>query len=152
LIKIIPKDDMEYSRYLLGRVRFFMTRARQYELTPYHISPRQAYILFLLYTMGSGMTLRELAWQTDRKINTLSVNMSKMERDGLVKKIRDTPNSIQFSFTLTEKGLNTYQNCMREDSIKAIMSVLSKAELKQFISMLENITAKAEKYKIRNIN
>ena len=143
---------MEYSRYLLGRVRFFMTRARQYELTPYHISPRQAYILFLLYTMGSGMTLRELAWQTDRKINTLSVNMSKMERDGLVKKIRDTPNSIQFSFTLTEKGLNTYQNCMREDSITAIMSVLSKAELKQFISMLENITAKAEKYKIRNIN
>ena len=115
MIKIIPKDDMEYSRYLLGRVRFFMTRARQYELTPYHISPRQAYILFLLYTMGSGMTLRELAWQTDRKINTLSVNMSKMERDGLVKKIRDTPNSIQFSFTLTEKGLNTYQNCMRED-------------------------------------
>jgi DNA-binding MarR family transcriptional regulator len=75
--------------------------------------------------------------------------MSKMERDGLVKKIRDTPNSIQFSFRLTEKGMNTYQNCMREDSITAIMSVLSKAELKQFISMLEKITAKAEKYKLK---
>jgi len=40
---------------------------------------------------------------------------------------------------------------MREDSITAIISVLSKAELKQFISMLEKITAKAEKYKIRNV-
>jgi hypothetical protein len=29
------------------------------------------------------------------------------------------------------------------------MSVLSKAELKQFISMLEKITAKAEKYKLK---
>ncbi len=152
MIKIIPKDDKEYSRYLLGRARFFMTKARQYELAPHHISPRQAYILFLLYTKGSVMTLRELAWQTDRKINTLSVNMSKMERDGLVKKIRDTPNSVQLSFRLTEKGMNTYQNCMQEDSITAIMSVLSKAELKQFISMLEKITAKAEKYKIRKVN
>ena len=75
--------------------------------------------------------------------------MTKMEKDGLVKKIRDIPNSIQFSFKLTEKGLSTYQNCMREESIQAIMSVLSQDECKQLISMLEKITAKAEKYKLK---
>jgi DNA-binding MarR family transcriptional regulator len=146
--KIVPQDHMAYARYLLGRARFFMTRARRDELAPYHISPRQSYILFLLYTAGRSVSLRELAWQTDRKINTLSVNMTKMEKDGLVKKIRDIPNSIQFSFKLTEKGLSTYQNCMREESIQAIMSVLSQDECKQLISMLEKITKKAEKFKI----
>ncbi len=88
--KIVPQDKSEYARYLLGRVRFFMTRARRYELIPYHVSPRQAYILFLLHTLGQSTTLKELAWQTDRKINTLSINMTKMERDGQVKKVRET--------------------------------------------------------------
>jgi len=145
--KIVPEDIGEYSRYILGRARFFMTRARQYELAPYHISPRQAYILFLLYNrVDQTITLRELAWQTDRKINTLSVNMTKMEKEGFIQKIRSTPGSINISYKLTPKGTDIYLKCKREKSVKAIMSVLSSEEHHQLITMLEKITTEAEKY------
>ena len=145
--RIVPQDSSEYARYLLGRVRFFMTRARQHELRPYQISPRQAYILFILHNLGHSTTLNELAWQTDRKINTLSTNMTKMEKYGLVKKIRETPNSTHLRFELTEKGLDTYLKCNKEKSINDIMSVLSEEELKQLILMLEKMTNKAQRYK-----
>ena len=150
--KIVPEDVGEYSRYILGRARFFVTRARQYELAPYHISPRQAYILFLLYNRPDhNIALRELAWQTDRKINTLSVNMTKMEKEGFVHKIRNTPGSNNISYILTEKGQNTYLNCKREESVKAIMSVLTSEEHQQLITMLEKITQEAEKYNLKKM-
>jgi len=121
-------------------------------LAPYHISPRQAYILFLLYNRPDhSIALRELAWQTDRKINTLSVNMTKMEKEGFVQKIRNTPGSINISYTLTEKGLNTYLNCKQEESVKAIMSVLTSEEHQQLITMLEKITQEAEKYNLKKM-
>jgi len=145
--KIVPEDVGEYSRYLLGRARFIMNRARQYELAPYHISPRQAYILFLLYNrVDQTITLRELAWQTDRKINTLSANMTKMEKEGFILKIRSNPSSVNISYKLTPKGIDTYLNCKREKSVNTIMSVLSSDEHQQLITMLENITTEAEKY------
>ena len=149
--KIVPQDKSEYARYLLGRVRFFMTRARRYELIPYHVSPRQAYILFLLYTLGQSTTLKELAWQTDRKINTLSINMTKMERDGLVNKVREPPSSMQVRFELTQKGIDTYLNCNKDKSVKTIMAVLSEEENRQLTLILEKLVKKAERYKMGKI-
>jgi DNA-binding MarR family transcriptional regulator len=149
--KLVPADKREYARYLLGRVRFFMTRARRHELIQYNVSPRQAYILFLLHTLGQSTTLNELAWHTDRKINTLSINMTKMERDGLVKKVREPSSSMQIKFELTQKGIDTYLKCNTDKSVKAIMSVLSEEENQQLISILEKLSKKAERYEIGKI-
>ena len=146
--KIVPIDKREYTRYLLGRVRFFMTRARRNELIQYHVSPRQAYILFLLHTLGQSTTLNELAWLTDRKINTLSINMTKMEKDGLVKKVRESPSALQVRFELTQKGIDTYLKCNKDKSVKGIMAVLSEEENRQLISILEKLNKKAERYEI----
>jgi len=70
-----------------------------------------------------------------------------MEKDGLVKKIRENPKSALKRFELTEKGLDTYLKCNKEKSINDIMSVLSEEELKQLILMLEKMTNKAQRYK-----
>jgi DNA-binding MarR family transcriptional regulator len=68
-----------------------------------------------------------------------------MEKEGLVKKIRETPNSVNLTFELTEKGHTIYESCKKEKSIKAIMSVLSKEELQELISILEKISNKGRK-------
>jgi DNA-binding MarR family transcriptional regulator len=47
---------------------------------------------------------------------------------------------------LTEKGLKTFNNTHKSQSIKRIMSVLSDEEQQQLISILEKIVRKAEKY------
>ena len=144
--EITAKDSSLYARLLLGRARHLMVKARQKELTPYHISPRQANVLFILYNLGHKATLSELAKHTDRENNTLSIQMTRMERDGIVKKVRETPKSTLISFELTEKGIDTYNFVKISKTIKDIMSVLSEEERQMLIAILKKIIKKAGKY------
>jgi DNA-binding MarR family transcriptional regulator len=123
-----------------------MLNARQKELAPYHLSSRQAYILYLLYHLDRRATLATLAKDGDREINTISLQMTTLEKDGLVKKIREVPKSRLLRFELTAKGLDIYNKSKNRKVDKAIMSALSKEEREQLISLLKKIISKAEKY------
>ena len=146
---VLAKNSSVYSRHLIGKTRHLMFWARQRELTPYHILPRQAYILFLLYNLGHKATLAELSRHSVRSINTLSIQMTRMERDGLVKKLRDNPKSVLLKYELTEKGINAYKLSNKMTSEKEIMSVLSEEERQQLISILKKVIGEAEDYKKR---
>ncbi len=58
---------------------------------------------------------------------------------------------MQIRFELTQKGIDTYLNCNKDKSVKAIMSVLSEEENQQLILILEKLVKKAEKYKMGKI-
>lgn len=144
--EITEKDNRLYARLLINRARDMLLNARQKELAPYQISSRQAYILHILYNIGHKATLVELARQNEREVNTLSVQMTRMEKDGLVKKVRETPKSTLLRFELTEKGLETYKNSRKMKSDKTIMSALSDDECDELVKSLTKIIEKAEKY------
>ena len=86
--EITAKDSSLYARLLLGRARHLMVKARQKELIPYHLSPRQAVILTFIKSLGDKAYLSEIAKHTKRNINTLSIQMTRLVNDGLVKKVR----------------------------------------------------------------
>jgi DNA-binding MarR family transcriptional regulator len=71
-----------------------------------------------------------------------------MEKDGLVKKVRESPSALQVRFELTQKGIDTYLKCNKDKSVKGIMAVLSEEENRQLISILEKLNKKAERYEI----
>jgi len=73
--------------------------------------------------------------------------MTRMEKDGLAKKVREKPKSALLKFELTDKGLNLYKAVNKMKSEKAIMSILSEEECQEFISMLKKLISKTEKYK-----
>ncbi|MGP8080435.1 MAG: MarR family winged helix-turn-helix transcriptional regulator [Dehalococcoidales bacterium] len=123
-----------------------MNRAQQKELNPYSISPRQATILFILSSIGHKTTLTELSKHTDRKINTLSQQITRMEKNGLVRKVRETPKSALISFELTEKGIETYENSNKMNAVEKIMAILTEDERQQLISLLKKVANAAEKY------
>ena len=83
---------------------------------------------------------------TDREINTLSMQMMRMEKDGLVRKTRETPKSTLLSFEMTEKGQQICKDIYEIVSDKVIISFLSEAERQQMISMLSRIIDATEKY------
>lgn len=139
------RDNSVYARYLLSKARFFMVKARQKELAPYEISSRQVFIMDIIYNLGHKVTLTELAKYSNRGIGTISVQLTKMEREGLIMKVRGNPSSTLLKFELTEKGLDIYHSCQKLKGINTIMSALSEEELQQFINMLEKIIIKAEK-------
>ncbi len=144
--EIISRNSSKYSRYLIGKVRHYMNRAQQKELNPYSISPRQATILFILSSIGHKTTLTELSKHTDRKINTLSQQITRMEKNGLVRKVRETPKSALISFELTEKGIETYENSNKMNAVEKIMAILTEDERQQLISLLKKVANAAEKY------
>ena len=149
--EIISQNSSVYAVHLIGKVRHLMFWVRQKELAPFKISPRQAYVLFLLNNLGHKATLAELAKHTDRGISALSIQMTRMEKDGLVTKVRENPKSALLVYELTEKGLNVYQNSNKNITDKTIMAVLSEEERKQLISTLNKLVRKIEKYKKVNL-
>jgi DNA-binding MarR family transcriptional regulator len=155
-IKMVFEDNKIRNRHmqarqLLGKARRMMLYARNKELAPYHISSNQAFLLFVIYYHSQKhpdhrITLAELSQQTDREKNTISLQMTTMEKDGLVKKIREVPKSNQLSFELTAKGLDAFHKSKHWKTDKAIMSALSKEELEILVGLLTKIIKKAQKY------
>ena len=144
MIEAKSKNSLMYSRFLIGKTRQLLFRARKKELDVYSITPRQAHVLTCIYELGDRANLNELAERTERNLNTLSINVTKMEQAGLVKKIRDTPKSTKLRFELTQKGLNIYQEARKIKSAKKIISALSEEERQQLITLLEKIIDKSE--------
>jgi DNA-binding MarR family transcriptional regulator len=142
MIEAKSKNSLMYSRFLIGKTRQLLFKARKKELDAYSVTPRQAHVLTCIYELGEKADLSALAERTERNMNTLSINMTKMEQAGLVKKIRDTPKSTKLRFELTETGFNIYQNVRKVKSAKKIMSALSEEERQQLISLLEKIINK----------
>ena len=147
MVEIASRNSGVYARLLMGRAWHAMLNARQKEVAPYHVFPRQAYLISILYKLGHKATLSELAKYAGRGINTLSTELKIMEKDGLVKKTRQTPKSNLLTIEITEKGIETYRNTKKSKSEKAIMSVLSEEECQHLISLLNKIIQKAESYK-----
>jgi len=147
LDEIAAINSKLYSRILISRVRDLMLDIRQDELAPYDISPRQAYILEILFKLGHKATLTQLAKYNEREANTISVQMTKMEKKGLVRKVRKSSKSTLLIYELTQKGLDTYQQTKKQTSEKAIMSALSGDERQEFMALLNKILAKANKYR-----
>jgi len=143
--KIIAPDSRSYAWSLINRARHFMTKARLSELAPYEISDRQAIVMDILYNLGRKLTLTELAKYLDREVNTLSYQMIRMEKGGLVKKIRERPKSTLLKFELTKKGELAYKKSLKRESINKIMSVFSEEERQQLILMMQKLINAAEK-------
>lgn len=133
------RDSYLYSRLLIGKTRQLLFRARKKELDAYHVTPRQAHVITCIYELGDRANLNALAERTERNLNTLSINMTRMEQAGLVKKIRDTPKSTKLRFELTQTGLNIYKDINRIKSAKKIMGALTEEERRELITLLEKV-------------
>ena len=79
-----------------------------------------------------------------REPHAVSKILTRMEKDGLVKKINGVgrkKNEVLVS--LTEKGRTAYKHSIKRDSIHDIMSCLSEKECIQLCSLLDKLRDKA---------
>ena len=146
-IESIEKDM--YLWTLVARVRHQMLRARQKELAPYNITPRQAHVLRVIHDLGNRATLKDVSTYVFREIHSISAQTSRMEKKGFIKKIRDKPGTTTTRFELTEKGLEVYKSSMKRDSIRIIMSALSEEEREGLSLYLDKILAKSLELSLR---
>jgi DNA-binding MarR family transcriptional regulator len=129
----------------MGKINHLTFLARQRELSYYHIPGQQLHVLRIIQELGTKATLSEVAKNVERKINVISRQTISMEKDGLIRRIKDTPKSRLLRIELTEKGLEMLKIGKESKTVDAILSVLTAKEHQQVYTSLSKVLAKLKK-------
>ena len=120
-------DDDNLWAWIL-QVYTAMDRARKQELSKYNINRSQGSVLTVGNTLGNKATLAQISRMLFRKVNTISEIISRMEKLGLVKRVKDLKEKNRVWIVLTEKGTKASRQASKREKIKRIVSCLTKEE------------------------
>jgi len=129
---------------LIGRLNHDIVQLRQKELSLYKIPVRQLYVLRTIRALGPDGTLSAVAKEVERETHVISKQAIRMEKDGLIKRTKNTPKSNMLHLELTEKGLEMAQMSVQSKSLDAVFSSLSEEERRRFESILNKILIRAD--------
>jgi len=145
-MKNFSSVDQDYKLWvLLDQAEHAVSKAREKELSHYSITTVQAAVLFIIQAIGNEATPAEISRWLFRKSHSVSGLLSRMEKEGLVRKVKDLDRKNMVRVTLTEKGQQIYRQSNKRRFIRKIMSCLSEEEHQQLTSCLERLRNKAFK-------
>ena len=124
---------------LLGQTRRAMSRVRSKELRQYDISMSKSTLLNVIWRIGEKATPALISRSVFLEPHSVSELLSRMEKEGLVLKIRDLDKKNQVRIVLTDKGRDIYLKTLNLESIRRLMSPLSNVERLQLKSCLEKL-------------
>jgi DNA-binding MarR family transcriptional regulator len=140
-------NDQDYNLWiLLHETSEMIGKARHNELDKYNIKIRQAAVLFavkVIETSGEYATPGKISKWLLREPNTISRILNRMEKEGLINKIRNSINRNEIEITLTKKGEQAYIQSLKRKTIQETMSCLSIEERQQMRSSLRKLRDKA---------
>jgi DNA-binding MarR family transcriptional regulator len=138
--EVVKLDDETRNLFvLLEMTRTTAVAALEIELKHYKTDFTEGRILFTLSREKNGMTQADISKYVLKKQNSISTQLSKMEKKGLIKKIKRQGDSKTYA-VLTTKGLELW-NQINERSIYLTFSVLSEPEkeiLRTLLGRLRN--------------
>lgn len=126
---------------ILDQTRDTLIRAVEIELRQSEVNFAQTRVLYSLTQEENGMTQGDLSKWLLRNLNTISVLISKMEKEGLVKKTKNKEDG-RARVTLTRKGSEVWDD-VSERAIFLTFSVLSEEEKKQLKALLKKLRTEA---------
>ena len=129
-----------------------MVLIRDKELIKYDITPRQMQIMRLIDALGPEATISVIARAMERKLDVISRQTALMERDGLIKRVKEQPKSRLLKIELTEKGRDFLKISRFSEGMNEISSVLTEPELLELDSLLKRLLAKTKEYNIKYNN
>jgi len=139
----LPADGNYKLAVLLAQAREAILKARRKELTRYNISPRQSAVLFYIRAIGDKATPAEISRGLFREPHSVSEILGRMEKQGLLRKVKDLRRKNMVRVELTEKGREACNHSEKRASIDKILSTLSNEERQQLGFYLERLRDKA---------
>jgi DNA-binding MarR family transcriptional regulator len=126
---------------LLDQAHFAVTRSRLLELAQFNLTKEQAQVLYVLRIWGGSATMNQIASFTQRQRHSVSTLVNRMEKVGLVKKVK-VPREKVYKVIMTKKGKERYAKVTRH-SIEMVFSALSAEDKRQFVIYLNRLQKKA---------
>jgi len=141
---LADQEQEQFDKYfelweLLALTQHALYNVRELELREHGITPNQAYVLKRINQLKNKATQVQIAHFTFRKQNTVSINMKRMEKQGLLNRKRNKNQRNLVVLSLTEKGKEAYQKSLDRQTINNIMSTLSMEQLEQLSSYLDTL-------------
>ena len=144
--KTYAYDDGDQAIWLsIEQARNSVFKARELELEQYGVSTVQAGVMYVIHTMGGRTRPAEIARWLVREPHSISGLLSRMERDGLLKREPDLERKNSVSIVLTEKGVDICNKTFLRESVKQIFSFLSEEERAELMSLLIRVRDRALK-------
>jgi DNA-binding MarR family transcriptional regulator len=138
-IRIIKKEDPDINLLIMfDQSSSVITTAIELELKHLRITPPQVRILNMLSRENKPVTIEELANWTFKEFNSVSTLINRMEKRGLIKKIKKNED-LKTYIVPTEKGSILYHKKVTERSIHLIFGKLSDEEKKQLYDILKKV-------------
>jgi DNA-binding MarR family transcriptional regulator len=139
----LSSADRDFGLWrLLDHTRFMISRLREKELDKFGITPETTHILDILSHNSGSRTMNELVEITVRRHHSISTQVVRMVKQGLVKKIKSKNDLREYNIVITEKGEQLFQKITR-DSITAVFSCLSEEDKKALDTRLKILLLQA---------
>lgn len=100
-------------------------------------------VFSVVEAVGDKATPAVVARWLFRESHTVSELLNRMEKEGLIKKIKDLDRKNQVRVALTKKGQGLYRQATKLEFVGKVMSSLSVEERKQLKSLLLTLRDKA---------
>jgi DNA-binding MarR family transcriptional regulator len=134
--------DPDYELwYLFHQTSDAMGRARENELRQIGISRMQRAVLFIVKAVKVPATPAEISRWLFREPHTVSGLLNRMEKQGLVRKVKDLERKNLIRVVITEKGEEAYNRSRETKVVHKILSCLSpkkKDNLRAYLKRLRN--------------
>ena len=137
--------DQDYELWvLLHQACDAIVRARENELRrQVGISAMQAAVLFTVKTLKVPATPAEISRWLFREPHSVSGLLNRMEKDGLVRKVKDLERNNLIRVAITEKGEEAYRRSREMKAVRNIMSSLSEKKKQNIRGYLETLRNRA---------
>jgi len=137
-------SDRDFKLWVLYRQTCHaITTAGENELRQLGISSRQAAVLSIVKTVTVPATPAEISRWLFRQPHTVSGLLNRMEKQGLVRKVKDLERKNMIRIVLTEKGEQAYQRSREVKVVDKILSCLSPKERDSLRTYLKALRKKA---------
>jgi MarR family transcriptional regulator, organic hydroperoxide resistance regulator len=113
------------------------------------LTPQQFSVLAAIKSIGDPALPTDVAKWLDRNTNTITLIVDRMEKDGLVERIRDLKDRRALRLVVTSRGQKLYDQAVKpsRELPKIILSALTSEELSTLIPILEKIRQKTFEYR-----
>ena len=137
-------EGYRFITTILEQTNSLIENALELELRPHNLSVAQFRILSLLASVGEeGSTIEGMSVLMIRKLNTISTMVNNMEKQGLVRRVKNGRKQKSRIY-ITEQGRTLFEQQLHTDALEAILSTLSKQEQEDFLYLLFKIRDSAE--------
>jgi MarR family 2-MHQ and catechol resistance regulon transcriptional repressor len=148
-VRFIEENSNYYSWILLHQTMDSVVKCEEAAFTGTGITPQQFSVLAAVSRIRKPVTPTDVANWLDRNLNSISLIVDRMEKDGLIKRRRDLKDRRILRLVLTAKGEKAYTTALeRAQSISTeIMSCLSAADMKKLVGVIEKVKVQTYKYR-----